>query len=117
MNQLSNNASTLNESTGSLNDLLMFDIGAPFVIGLAVGYFAKKAIKVSLFIGGLAVVLLFFAEYYGLTEVNSDSIKQIANTATDAVKQSSNFLVARLSNITGKGLSSTAGFFTGLKLG
>ena len=95
----------------------MFDIGPPFVIGLAVGYFAKKAIKVSLFIGGLAVVVLFVTEYYGITEVSNDEIKQITNVATDAVKQSGNYLVARLSNITDKGLSATAGFFTGLKLG
>ena len=48
---------------------LLPNVGAPFLVGLAVGYFAKKMLKLALFIGGAAVVLLFVGEYYGVTLV------------------------------------------------
>lgn len=104
----------MNETT---TNYLLTNVGAPFIIGLAVGYFAKKALKVVLFLGGMVIVSLFAAEYYGLMDVSDDSLKQAANAATDAARESSGFLVDRLSNITGKGLSAVAGFFTGLKFG
>ena len=109
MNELS-----IEETTTSY---LLTDVGAPFIIGLAVGYFAKKAMKVALFFGGMAIVLLFVTEYYGLTDVSDDGLKQVANSATHIAKQSGGFLVDRLSHITGKGLSAVAGFFAGLKIG
>jgi uncharacterized membrane protein (Fun14 family) len=31
---------------------LLGNVGAPFVIGLAVGYFAKKMLRFALFLGG-----------------------------------------------------------------
>jgi len=34
---------------------LIGNVGAPFVIGLAVGYFAKKMIRTALFLGGAAM--------------------------------------------------------------
>lgn len=96
---------------------LLTNIGAPFVIGLAVGFFAKKTLKFALFFGGMAIVGLFIAEYYGYTQINDENLKSMASQATDFAKHSGNFLVDRLSNITGKGLSAVAGFFTGLKFG
>ena len=46
--------------------LLLTNVGVPFVIGVAVGYFAKKMLRVALFLGGAAIVLLFVSEYYGI---------------------------------------------------
>ena len=40
---------------------LVGDVGAPFVIGLASGYFAKKMLRLALFIGGAAIVLMVLA--------------------------------------------------------
>lgn len=96
---------------------LLGNVGAPFVIGLAVGYFAKKMLKFALFLGGAAIVLLFVTEYYGITEMANDKLQSAASAATDMAKQSGGFLVERLSHITSKGVSAVAGFFTGLKFG
>ena len=96
---------------------LLPNIGAPFLVGLAVGYFAKKILKVALFIGGAAVVLLFVGEYYGDTQVNDQSQHQTAQTAADLANQSGSFLYNRLSQLTWKGGSAIAGFLAGLKLG
>jgi len=98
-------------------DYLFSDIGAPFAIGLAVGFFAKKAFKMALFLAGMAVVALFVSEYYGVVAVDDESLKQAADAATNAAKQSGSFLTERLGHITGKGVSATVGFFAGLKMG
>ena len=104
----------MNEDTSTF---LLTNVGAPFAIGLAVGFFTKKAIKVALFLAGGAIVLLFVSEYYGYGGIDNESLKNLASTATNTAKQSGDFLVDRLSHITGKGLSAVAGFFAGLKLG
>ena len=101
----------------NISDYLFGDIGAPFAIGLAVGFFAKKALKMALFLAGLAIVALFVSEYYGLTSVDDESLKQAADAATNAARQSGTFLADRLGHITSKGVSATVGFVAGLKMG
>jgi uncharacterized membrane protein (Fun14 family) len=96
---------------------LLGNVGAPFVIGLAVGYFAKKMLRTALFVGGAAIVLLFVSEYYGITHISDVQLQQAANTAANVAKSSGGYLVERLSGITSKGVSGAAGFFTGFKLG
>ncbi len=96
---------------------LLGNVGAPFIIGMAVGYFAKKMLRTALFLGGAAIVVLFACEYYGVIHITDAQLESAASTATDAAKSSGDFLLHRLSDFTSKGLSATAGFFTGFKLG
>jgi uncharacterized membrane protein (Fun14 family) len=96
---------------------LLGNVGAPFVIGLAVGYFAKKMLKIALFLAGGAIVLLFVTEYYGVTTLSDQGLQSAANTATNMARESGGFLMERLSRISAKGVSATAGFFVGLKFG
>ncbi len=96
---------------------LLGNVGAPFVIGLAVGYFAKKMLKIALFLAGGAIVLLFVTEYYGVTSLSDQGLQTAANAATNIAKDSGGFLIDRLSRISTKGVSATAGFFVGLKFG
>lgn len=95
---------------------LLGSVGAPFVIGMAVGYFAKKMFKTALFIGGGLIVLLFVGEYYGVIQVNNAQLEHAADAAIDAAVSSSDYLVHRLSSITSKGLSASAGFYAGFKI-
>lgn len=109
-------------NTGPLTDIfspefLLGSVGAPFLIGMAVGYFAKKMLKTALFVGGGLIVLLFVGEYYGIIQVNDAGLQHAASAAADAAKSSSHFLVSRLSSITSKGVSASAGFYAGFKLG
>lgn len=99
------------------SQFLLGDVGAPFIIGIAVGYFAKKALKMALFIGGAAIVAMFVFEYYGITDISDDTLKSAADAAGSAVKSSGGFLMDRLSRITSRGVSATVGFAAGLKLG
>ncbi len=109
-------------STAAETDLLsstflLGNVGAPFVIGLTVGYFAKKMLKLALLIGGGALILMFAAEYYGIATVSDESIEQAATAATELASQSGSFLMDRLSTFTARGASATTGFLVGLKLG
>jgi uncharacterized membrane protein (Fun14 family) len=96
---------------------LIGNVGAPFVIGLAVGYFAKKMLRTALFLGGAAIVLLFAAEYYNVIDITDEKLQHVASAATEAAKSSGGFLVDRLTRITSKGVSGVGGFFVGFKLG
>jgi uncharacterized membrane protein (Fun14 family) len=112
----------MNTSVASSNDIfstpfLLGSIGAPFIIGMAVGFFAKKMLKTALFIGGAIIVVLFVSEYYGVVHVDDTQLQHAADVAADAAESSSHFLVARLSSITSKGVSGTVGFFAGFKMG
>lgn len=96
---------------------LLGNVGAPFVIGLAVGYFSKKMLRLALIVGGAFVVVLFISEYLGIAHISDVGLQTAASAATDAAKNSGGFLVDRLSGITSKGVSASAGFFVGFKLG
>jgi uncharacterized membrane protein (Fun14 family) len=99
------------------SDFMINNVGTPFAIGLAVGYFAKKMLFITLFLCGAAIVLLFVGEHFGITKISDINLQQAADSATDAVKQSGDFLMKRLSSFTSKGVSATGGFLVGLKLG
>jgi uncharacterized membrane protein (Fun14 family) len=108
----SNAASDLFSST-----FLLGNVGAPFVIGMAVGYFAKKMLRIALFVGGATIVTLFVCEYYGIVNITDANLQSVASAATDTAKQSGGFLLDRVTRITSKGISGAAGFFAGFKLG
>lgn len=96
---------------------LLGNVGAPFVIGMAVGYFAKKMLRIALFVGGAVIVTLFVCEYYGIVDISDANLQTAASAATNTAKQSGGFLLDRVTSITSRGVSGAAGFFAGFKLG
>lgn len=95
----------------------MGNVGAPFLIGLAIGYFAKKMLLMALLIGGAIVTALFAAEYYGIISINDTALQDAANSAALAARHSGGFLVDRLSMISARGVSGVGGFYFGFKMG
>jgi uncharacterized membrane protein (Fun14 family) len=96
---------------------LLPNVGAPFIIGLAVGYFAKKMLRIALFFAGGAIVFLFISEYYGFVTVNEGALEHVASSAVSAAQSFGGFLTNRLSSIASKGMSAVTGFYFGLKMG
>ncbi|MEI7797035.1 MAG: FUN14 domain-containing protein [Methylococcaceae bacterium] len=96
---------------------LLGNIGTPFLLGIAVGYFAKKMLRTTLFLGGGVVVMLFVAEYYGIVHITDTELLHATDLATEAAKSSGDFLLDRLSRFTVKGVSATGGFVLGFKMG
>jgi uncharacterized membrane protein (Fun14 family) len=114
------NENTVKSTSGSdlfSSDFLLGSVGAPFLIGAAVGYFAKKMLKVALFIGGAAIVLMFVGEYYHVINISDAELQSAADTVAESAKESGGFLVDRLTRITSKGVSAVGGFFVGFKFG
>ncbi len=112
----------MNETTAPANDIfsaefLLGNVGAPFVIGAAVGYFAKKMFKMALFVGGALIVLMFVGEYYNIINISDADLQSAADTAVKGAKASGDFLVNRLTKITSRGVSAVGGFFVGFKFG
>jgi uncharacterized membrane protein (Fun14 family) len=106
----------------SIADIFSFEsiagnVGAPFLVGMAVGYFAKKTLKIALFVAGAALVLLFAAEYYHVISINNDAVLDVAGKAGNAMKDSGGFLVERLKLISARGVSAVGGFYAGFKIG
>lgn len=99
------------------SDFLLGSVGAPFLIGAAVGYFAKKMLKVALFIGGAAIVLMFVGEYYHVIDISDADLQNAAESVAEGAKESGGFLVDRLTRITSKGVSAVGGFAVGFKFG
>jgi len=96
-------------------DFLLGNVTEPFVIGLAVGYFAKKLLKTALFFLGAAVFLLFVAQHYGLTALNNINLQEVGGGFLGIVKQVAGFLKDKLSSI--EGGSGVGGFIVGFKFG
>ncbi|MSS75866.1 MAG: hypothetical protein EXR90_03015 [Methyloglobulus sp.] len=107
------------------SDFLLENVPEPFIIGVAVGFFAKKMLKIALFIGGAAIVLMLVGEYYYDIINISDKLQSAVSTVAKGTKDSGGFLVDRLTRITSKGVSAAAskgvsaagGFFVGFKYG
>ncbi len=98
------------------SDYLINNIGTPFIIGLAVGYFAKKILLLSLLLLGASMVVLFASEHFEITHINYDKLAQTIEPATQSITQFKEFLITHLSNFPSKGISATTGFLVGFKL-
>ena len=96
---------------------LIDNVGLPFMLGIAVGYFAKKMLRTALFLGGGAVVLLIVADYNGVVKISNDQLLHATGIAVDVAKNSTDFLLERLSQFTAQGMSATGGFLIGFKRG
>ena len=96
---------------------LLINAGAPFLMGMAVGYFTKKTLKIGLFLLGLSIVALFVAGYYGLITVSGSDLTHSVEKGSGAANRFGAFLLANLSGLGGVGLGGCAGFFVGLKMG
>jgi uncharacterized membrane protein (Fun14 family) len=101
----------------STQSFLLSNIGLPFLIGLVVGYIAKKALKAALFIGGLAVGAYLVSEYYGFTTISHETLSTTSDIILGQLKDLGGFLKDRIGHLMSKGGSAIVGFAIGLQLG
>ncbi|WP_300363138.1 FUN14 domain-containing protein [Hydrogenimonas sp.] len=109
---------TSSSITEKFFDLPYLDMGSGFVIGLAVGYFLKKSFKLLLLLLGIALVLMFALEHYGIVSINEAGLEHTVEAGTGTFKQFALFLKERLSEFGFAGsASAVGGFAIGLKIG
>ncbi len=99
------------------SSFLLINVGAPFLIGMAVGYFTKKALKVGLILLGLTIVLFLVSAHYGIIDINNPGLIAAVESGKDSTNEFGSFLISSLRGMGGIGLSGVAGFFVGLKIG
>lgn len=111
------------ENLGTGNDIpFMGYIGGAFVVGMSVGYFSKKALKLTLFLCGMAIVSYLVLVYnHLLPELDPQLLTDGANEATNHIKNFGEFVLNWLSSVDGRdvggvGVGATAGFFIGWKI-
>src|SRR5215831_2718672 len=63
-------------------------IGGGFVMGILIGYFLRKILKLVVFALGGVFSLLVYLEYQGLISVNVDKVQYFANTITNSIANS-----------------------------
>jgi uncharacterized membrane protein (Fun14 family) len=96
---------------------LVTDMGGSFIIGLAVGYFAKKVFRISLFLLGALIVGAFLLDQSGIFHVSPETLESMASGVGNEAIKAGGFLRNRLDVFSGKGLSAGVGFLAGIKLG
>jgi len=93
-------------------------ISAGFFIGLAVGYFFKKSIKIVLLLFGLLIVTLFALQSQDIIHINNTGLVGSADKIIALIKGVGSFIKDNLSflQLSGAG-GALAGFFIGLNIG
>ncbi|MEN2999320.1 MAG: FUN14 domain-containing protein [Acidilobaceae archaeon] len=60
---------------------LLYQGGGGFALGFAAGYFAKRAVRVFVFLAGAVAVLLLLLAYSGIITVNWDKLALLVERA------------------------------------
>lgn len=114
---------SLNQEGLSSSLPLVVLLGGGVFIGLAIGFFAKKALKITLFITGFLLVsylVLVYAGYVPL--VNVADIAPHLNATGTQIGRFGSFLLAWLSSydalkVGSAGIGAVGGFYAGWKMG
>ena len=101
-----------------LTDLPYLDMGAGFTIGLVLGYFLKKSLKVLMLLAGAIVALLFGLEQIDIVHIDQSQLQHTVAEGTGWFKSALVYMKERVSRFgtAGSG-SAVAGFLVGLKMG
>jgi len=98
-------------------DIPYFQLSSGFIIGLAIGFFIKKSIKIALFIFALALLTIFGAQYLGIVTINQEGLEHLVVNGAEATKTAVFSLKDKLVSMSAGGASAAVGFLAGLKIG
>lgn len=101
----------------SFEEILVTDVGAPFLIGASIGYFCKKMLKVAMFIFGAIFIVLFLGEYLGVLTIHDNAVILVTNSTSGWVSTFWKYLMERIGVYAGRGASAVAGVVYGFKRG
>ena len=91
-------------------------IGGGFFIGILLGYFVKKVIKVIMFITGGIVALLLFLQYNQIISVNMDRLQDSSTSILNSVAFSFDKM-AQMGDAISLGIPITASLTAGFTVG
>ncbi|MCI0655284.1 MAG: hypothetical protein L0Y39_12545 [Methylococcaceae bacterium] len=114
---------SLNQDGISSGFPLALSLGGGAFLGMAIGYFAKKALKITLFLTGLLLVGYVALVYMGIAPlVAVGDISPHLDETGNQVARFGSFLFAWLSSydtaqVGSAGVGAVGGFFIGWKMG
>ena len=101
-----------------LAELPYLNMGASFMVGLAVGYVVKKSFKLMIFLLGVALILIFFLEYKHIVTINEDALLSSIDSIKNSFIHFADFLRERVEKFKMAGtISAGVGFVVGIKMG
>jgi uncharacterized membrane protein (Fun14 family) len=95
---------------------IITSVGGGLFVGLILGYFIKKAIKILLFITGGLVGLLLYLQQQQIVSINLDKLEQSTNSFF--ISRGSSFdNISQIGNTSSLGIPMAAGLSAGLAIG
>ena len=95
---------------------IMTTIGGGFFLGAIIGYFAKKIIKILMFIAGGIAALLFYLQQQQIISINLDKLEESSNFIFTSILSSFNN-VTQIGDTTSLGIPMVGGISAGFAIG
>ena len=95
----------------------LISLSPAFIIGLAIGYFIKKAFKIFLFVFGAVAVTALVLNSQGIVDLSLDSLQPVAAAGKDSFVWLGKLAEEGLGKMTTQAASGLAGLALGLKMG
>ena len=94
----------------------MTSIGGGFLLGAIIGYFAKKIIKISMFVAGGIGVFLLYLQHQQIISINLDKLEESSNFIFTSILSSFNN-VTQIGDTTSLGIPMIGGLSAGVVIG
>jgi uncharacterized membrane protein (Fun14 family) len=94
----------------------MTSIGGGFILGAIVGYFAKKIIKILMFVAGGVVAFLLYLQQQQIISINLDKLEGSSNSILTSILSSFNN-VTQIGDTTSLGIPMAGGLSAGFAIG
>ena len=94
----------------------MTSIGGGFFLGVLFGYFAKKVIKILMFVTGGIAVFLFYLQQQQIISIDLDKLEESSNFILTSILLSFNN-VTQIGDFTSLGIPTVSGLSAGFTMG
>lgn len=78
-----------------MTDQQLYLYGGSAIAGFASGYFAKKVMKILLFVAGAIIVLLLYLQSKGILNINTEKLQNAIGNGANATLQQANHILAQ----------------------
>jgi uncharacterized membrane protein (Fun14 family) len=94
----------------------MTSIGGSFLLGAIIGYFAKKIIKILMFVAGGIAAFLLYLQQQEIISINLDKLEESSNFIFTSILSSFNH-VTQIGDTTSLGIPMAGGLSAGFVIG
>ena len=96
-------------------EYIIFNIGAAFFIGYAIGYAIRTGMKIFIFIVGIFLIGLFFLQAQGIVTLHPKNLNSLIEHMLISFQNFILYYYNILSQYPGEGVGAIVGFIVGLR--